>query len=683
MNPNNKKLINKINLAIGKTGRRKWMDNARQVAHQEQIIDSVVILKNTRKVLEKASLSDEDIRLGHITAIAEILKLEAIRKKIDVPFEREDYLRGLRKRIEQLTIFHKDTKQLAKLKFNACQEILWTKISEQYMKCGFFLYVLVKSRQWGASTITDAIIFDDCKRNPETNALIISHLDSTSFHLLDIMKRFAREDDIEPPKRSNDNFLIFKNILSKVWIGTARNVRTGQGTTVQDFHGSEAAIWPKGHVLWGNLEPATAAARLRAFESTPEGTGNLLHTLWKTATDPDSFTDMIGIFIGYEDDPTCREAFDSEENKWRFIDRMNNEERELFAQDLDYEQLYWRKKKIELMEADPKLIGGARENFMKAYPRNIEEAFTTHLSTAFGDKAREHISRLIATKKNHVFKGEINYSPQSNMEYYKDWHGRYELVENISSGHFVVWNEPNPEFQYILGIDTAMGVGTTSKNPDFHAVWVYERDTQRHVATWRGRIGRPDFAKICLAIGSYYHMKKQPAMLGIEITGGWGLFVLDHAIDALYPNIYRRSVYDHVAGKDTKMLGWLTSQSTTRPLMVGNLETALSEGWLKSNDSEYLSELSSFENKNGRLQAAEGCHDDILMASAIALSISKDEPAIDKPSTEDNIDVMKEYMKESLRKKPRRAGETYTRYALKKGPDGKDVLVKQNYTISG
>ena len=88
-----------------------------------------------------------------------------------------------------------------------------------------------------------------------------------------------------------------------------------------------------------------------------------------------------------------------------------------------------------------------------------------------------------------------------------------------------------------------------------------------------------------------------------------------------YPKLYLREVEDSVTKKLKMSLGFRTD-SLTRPVVIAELKTIMREHPELINDEETLNEMLTFgRNAKGRPEAAEGAHDDCVMALAIAYYI--------------------------------------------------------------
>lgn len=159
---------------------------------------------------------------------------------------------------------------------------------------------------------------------------------------------------------------------------------------------------------------------------------------------------------------------------------------------------------------------------------------------------------------------------------------------------------------YVLGVDPASG----GAGSDFCVSVVFEAETRKQVAVLRGRFRPSDFARMIVELAERYKTQTMP-MIACE-RNGLGLAVLNELNEHLsYPNLYW--------GPDKK-LGWLTNL-TTRPVALNTLFEAIEDNTVTLVDRDTLGELLTLTEKDGRVEAESGCHDDLVMASAIGLQI--------------------------------------------------------------
>lgn len=135
-------------------------------------------------------------------------------------------------------------------------------------------------------------------------------------------------------------------------------------------------------------------------------------------------------------------------------------------------------------------------------------------------------------------------------------------------------------------------------------------------------------------LGKYYNN----ALIGIE--SNFDTFPIKELERIGYKKQYIREKEDTFTGNIVKAYGFRTDR-TTRPLILSELQAIVNDHIENINDKETLEEMLVFvRNEKGRPEAQEGCHDDLVMALAIAYHIREQQEMtvkIDKHELEYNI----------------------------------------------
>ena len=128
-------------------------------------------------------------------------------------------------------------------------------------------------------------------------------------------------------------------------------------------------------------------------------------------------------------------------------------------------------------------------------------------------------------------------------------------------------------------------------------------------------------------LGMFYNK----ALLGPE--SNFSTYPIQKLVELNYPNIFVRKKEDTYSSKHEKSF-WFKTTSITRPLILGNLQEIVKDEIDKIVDIDTLREMLTFiVNKNGRAEAEDGYHDDLVMALAIAYYI-RPQQAMKKIKTE-------------------------------------------------
>lgn len=170
---------------------------------------------------------------------------------------------------------------------------------------------------------------------------------------------------------------------------------------------------------------------------------------------------------------------------------------------------------------------------------------------------------------------------------------------------------------YVVGADCSEGL----PDGDFGCIQVLDHLTCEQVAVWHGKVPIEDFGRVLYNIGRYFNN----AYLAPERNFN-GVVVVNKLRELKYPRIYcsYEPVNEVIRTEHStaqKQLGWLTSPKS-KPLAIGNLAEFISSGQIKLNDLATIEECTTYINKGDQKTGAlGGCHDDRVMALAIALQV--------------------------------------------------------------
>lgn len=113
-------------------------------------------------------------------------------------------------------------------------------------------------------------------------------------------------------------------------------------------------------------------------------------------------------------------------------------------------------------------------------------------------------------------------------------------------------------------------------------------------------------------LGIYYNK----ALIGVETN--FSTYPQKELERLRYPNFYIRMKEDTYTNKTEKAFGFNTNRKT-RPIIIAELVQVARDMIESINDIETLEEMLTFiRNENGKAEAQLGCHDDLIMALAIA-----------------------------------------------------------------
>lgn len=505
-------------------------------------------------------------------------------------------LKDSQKYMESLLKIRTKKGDLVKFRLNSSQKRLNDKINELQNLGKPVRIIILKARQMGFSTLTEGRIFYQTATTKLTNSFIIAHKEEASTNLFSMSKLFFEELPIllRPMKKaSNAKELIFENptpdlnekqtnpgLRSKIKIDTAKNLDAGRSSTIHNLHASEVAFWDNADtVMLGLMQAVPNTPNTMAIiESTANGVGGYFYDMWQKAKRGEN--DFIPLFFAwYEHD-----EYRMEVPRDFVLTEEEQELKELYQ--LDDEQIVWRRWAIR------NNCGGDVDKFKQEYPSNDEEAFLT------SGRPRFDVQTL------HKWYAKAMPGERGNIEH-KKW-----IVDE--KGYLEIWKKPQPNKWYVIGADTSEGKITG----DYSSATVWDVKEFKQVAKWHGHIDPDLFGDQLANLGYYYNT----ALLAPE-KNNHGFTTVNKLKNLNYPNIFQMERYDQTNDKVTKELGFLTNKKT-KPLIIDNMARMIREGLIITKDKNLISECITYiREDDGGTNAQVGCHDDLVMATAIALFV--------------------------------------------------------------
>lgn len=512
--------------------------------------------------------------------------------------------------------------QLVPFEVNHAQNIVLEKI--EYCEKNNILkrFIVLKARQMGLSTLFEAIIFHDTVNNEFKNSLIIAHEENASTSLFNMSKLYYENlpEVIRPMKKyANGKILSFENpinnddekqlspgLRSKMTIATAGTGDVARGWNFNNVHCSELGFFPNAELTMLSLMQ-TVPDEMNTFvvlESTANGVGNYFHKMWNLAVKGEN--EFIPIFLPWFIDPAYTRPFKTSEEYKQFISeieavsrdskgaRVYSYEKELKDKyNLTYEQLNWRRYTIN------NKCNGDIVKFMQEYPATPEEAFISTGRPVFNTQA---LQRHSSGTKKPLKSGYLTSTSANGIIFNED-----------SKGYISIYKEPRDNEFYVIGSDVAEGLA----HGDYSASVVIEASTFEIVAKWHGHIDPDLYGLELVKLAKYYN----DAYLGVE-NNNHGLTTLKAIQREEYWNIYYSKTYDKIADKISQKMGWTTS-SKSKPLAIDKLAEFIREFYIYIPDDELIGELYTYvRDDKGLTNAQEGCYDDLVMATAIALQLA-------------------------------------------------------------
>lgn len=483
--------------------------------------------------------------------------------------------------------------------------------------------VILKCRQWGGTTIVDAIMYALTSQRPNVNSMILSDDRAGASYILDMSQNFHHSlvshfpHLAEPVKRSNKIELAFEYTKSNIFIDSAENRDAGQKYTLHNLHCSEVAKFHYTDELFKGLLPAVSKSpgSFVVLESTANGVGDYFYKIVKQAESRSG--EWVLFFVSWMEYEEYTRPFANNAEKQRLIDTLDDEERMLLAltyptidgpKTPTYEQLNWRRWIIA------NEMHGDLDSFHEMYPSTVDEAFLVSGRPRFDAQKVKKIYEYTLTQKPH--QGVLEFASEKEIA-----SGRFTtesvLFHADSRGEWRIWEFPDQRTEYVISVDTAGGEeveGTAEgKKGDYNVIHIYRRGDQLvQVAEYRSRID-PDL----LAEEAYMaHLAYRKPIVFPEVNNHGRTFVdrLKHRCP-----VYHREIMDEYTRKLTKKIGWFTDKSNKK-IMIDTLAEAIRDGWIVIRSSVCASELRTYvKGSDGTTNAQQGCFDDTVMTAALGI----------------------------------------------------------------
>ena len=364
--------------------------------------------------------------------------------------------------------------------------------------------------------------------------------------------------------------LFFENTSSRYFVDM--DVRSG---TVQDLHISEFAMVKDVNALFASSLEAVPKDGTITIETTANGL-NDFHKLWEDSVVGN--TEFTPHFYNWTwEDQYSLEPPKDDSWKHTYLDYANQyvlipDIQERFK--LTDSQFYWYFLKARRL----------KELIKQEYPTIPEEAFLTSSMSVFD-----------LFKVNQLKAGEV-----------------INTIRGV-----LIFEEPIVGHRYILGCDTAEGVGGDNTSIE---IWDFtDADNIKNVASFQDNTIRPDqVANVLMHLGKIYNDG-----FIIPERNGSGLTTVLKIQEKGYRNLFTNRQVDKRANKVLNEYGWRTTASN-RDMMVDDFVEAFEQDILIINSPYLIQQMKTFIRKeNGFREHDDGYHDDNLFASFLALQGNK------------------------------------------------------------
>jgi len=478
------------------------------------------------------------------------------------------------------------------LKPNWAQSQVLDAVNTQYSQRKPVRVIVLKARQLGISTISEALMFAWVVLHEHTYGLVIAHEIDASEYLLNMTKLYWETfpfKDLYTTKYVSRKELAWEETGSSIRIATAKNMRAGRSRTINAMHGSEIAFWDRPDEMMLGLRQTipNMSQSMIILESTANGVGNWFYDTWQNAVSGDN--DYQPLFFPWWEHPEYTAS--AANLKQETLSSLNEDERVLKRVGVDDDHLVWRRWAIRNL-ADSNI-----ERFMQEYPSTPEEAFIASGTNVFP------VENL-----------KMVYEPKNGVKGFLQRRGNYVEFIPDRSGSLTIFRKPSSDTswgKYFVGADpthTTMG--------DNACAQVINRRTYEQVAIWNGKIDPMTFAEELAKLGAFYNH----ATISTEVEGP-GYATIGRLVEIDYPHIWRNRWADKSPGKISETMGWSTTWKR-KEWAIGWLIKLIADRDMTIHDAKTYDEMRTYVTlPNGGYGPADGSgrsFDDCVMAMAIA-----------------------------------------------------------------
>lgn len=481
-------------------------------------------------------------------------------------------------------------KQKVKFIFNALQEVLYASLLNEFP----IRDLIIKARKFGISTFFLLLYYWDCITSPNTSSVIIAEEYSQTKRMFRIVSHVHNNLDSQfQPKTSIDNTreMMFADLNSTFFIGSAQKKNFGRADTVANLHCSEFAFWPDPEGLLGSaLSEAVPQTGNVVIETTPNRLPYLRELIDNSKRTGKPFHYKFFPWFVF---PEYRIPITNEKEVKQIQSELTAEEKlAMKSHNLDLEQMnFWLDKRKKL-----------KRKTWQEYPFDDTSCFLGTDENSFFDTRRLQELYLICQ--------------------------RIEPIGKLQNDEILIYNDPIPGERYLIAADTSGG----GINSTYSTATVIRYSNAEEVAELRARITPVQLARSLAYLGSLYNT----ASVIVE-RNNHGHSVLNTLENQLfYPNVYyhvdldkaewlrKISKVGKIDGTDPFNqgdAGWPTN-TKTKPVMFDDLrEEVIDEQQMIVKSQIFIEECFNVKSKGDKIYS-DGYMDTVI-ARAIVWQVRK------------------------------------------------------------
>ena len=514
------------------------------------------------------------------------------------------------------TLFDKDGIKQDRPKPNVVQR----RVFDYYRKCQIAgepcLMLILKPRQVGASTGTQAVLYHHQRKYGDLNGSLMGDIEPTSVKVFRIYRTFAEHDRY--PWRDGRTLAKDKNQAeavelpsgSRYSMETAGSKNAGRSGTVQVINMTEAAHYHDSSrsdpvLAYLNSFHDKSVRSLGIVDSTPNGPQGWFYKQCMAALAGRGRWKLI--FAAWFEFPEHSMTFSDDRERQAFERGLEDHEKEEVSKhpEITLEQLKWRRDTIE------NKCGGSVDKFRQEYPSDERECFE------LSSRKRFNVSKLSKMRERarmvHPETGDFHLQQDDAAVWVSDESGLCRRYEDARYG-----------LSYLVSWDSCTGADQQdSGDPDYHSIGVIRKgyfDDRRDkyffprlAALYHSREEIEVAALMAAAMSRYYG-----GCMVVPEVNNCGLAGVKKLVEMEVP-VFERVARNSADGTDMRQYGWRTDR-VSRKTMIDNLAGIVRRDEIDIDDGPVIDELMNFiVDKHGVSKAMFGWHDDHVMMLAIAM----------------------------------------------------------------
>ena len=488
--------------------------------------------------------------------------------------------------------------------------------------------ILLKSRQWGGSTLTQ-IYMEWVQRfwKENWNSVIVGNVEEQARTIRAMYNLVARRHSPAIATFTLKNFegssknKVLTETNSVISIGSMEKPENLRSAKIAMAHLSEIGFLKKTEskrpedviqTITGSVShyPYTFIVK----ESTAKGVGNYFHKSWIAAKNGKSAD--IPVFVPWFEIEMYQMPI--EETIEDFVATLTEYEQHLWTLGATLEGIKWYRWKLADMLMD--------EWRMQAeFPSTDVEAFQSTGARVFPPSYVQNMRKHVISPE---FVGDVFADAATGRDSLKNIR-----LEATKGGDLYIWLRPDEgkwADRYVLSVDT----GGTSNKADFSVISIIDRymlqfgGALERAAVWRGHIDHDRLAWKAVQLATLYHnalivVEKNYLDADVDNEGDASYTILNEIANC-YSNLYHTTPVEKIRQGMSLNYGWHTNKST-KPLAIDTFKKLIRDSGYIEHYGRACDEADSYEWKpDGSIGAVDGEHDDVVMSTAIGATVALD-----------------------------------------------------------